>query len=351
MKLLCAFWIAIGILTEIAQAGSIERRGDPSPILFAEGKNRLEISASTIHPSVSGSPLALGGRTGNIQNSYESYAIGYKHELNEILTFAIVIDEPLGASVSYRIPGAFFSGSSAEISSIAVTGMAKYQATDSFSLYGGLRLQGVGGSIRVVSFGGTFPNPYTLNVDKDYRLGYLAGGAYEIPERALRAAITYESEIKHKFRDNTGTRFEVATPQAVTVYGQTGVAKDTLIFGSARWREWTESSLAPPEFFPNPIVSGTSDIWTYELGIGHRFSPSWSGVAIFGYEKDHGDIVSNLVGSDGYVSYGLTLTYETEDWEITTGIRYFDIGGANSTVSSFSGSDAIAVGTKVSLKF
>ena len=100
-----------------------------------------------------------------------------------------------------------------------------------------------------------------------------------------------------------------------------------------------------------PIASGPSDIWTYELGIGRRFNENWSGALILGYEKDEGDIVGNLSGKDGYFSYGLAATYETEAWEVTAGIRYFDIGDANSNVTAFSGSDAIAIGTKVAFRF
>jgi long-subunit fatty acid transport protein len=99
------------------------------------------------------------------------------------------------------------------------------------------------------------------------------------------------------------------------------------------------------------IASGTSDIWTYELGLGRRFNENWSGAVTLGYEKDNGDIVGNLSGTDGYVSYGVGVTYETESWEVTTGVRYIDIGSANSSVTSFTDNDAIAFGTKLAWRF
>lgn len=52
-----------------------------------------------------------------------------------------------------------------------------------------------------------------------------------------------------------------------------------------------------------------------------------------------------------YVSYGLAVSYETEDWKVTTGIRYIDIGDADSSVTSFSNNDAISAGMKVAYKF
>lgn len=368
-------WLAATVIAATASTafgGEIERRGDPSMILFEKGKNYLEFSAATIDPSVSGvaRPGVPTAPTGNIQERYQSFAGGYKHELNDKISLAFVIDEPVGASVDYRTPpaalgGAFFGGSNAEVSSVAFTALAKYKATERFSIYGGLRYVGLSGNITVISpatLGSAVPapnSPYTLNVSKDFQVGYLLGAAYEIPDIALRVALTYESKTEHDFKDNTGAGFKVELPQAFTLHAQSGIAKDTLLFGSVKWREWSKFAVQPGDFFSVatgvpvnvPIASGPSDIWTYELGIGRRFTENWSGALILGYEKDEGDVVGNLSGKDGYFSYGLAATYETEAWEITAGIKYFEIGDANSNVTAFSNSDAIAIGTKVAFRF
>lgn len=368
-------WLAATVIAATASTafgGEIERRGDPSMILFEKGKNYLEFSAATVDPSVSGTPRPgiPTPATGNIQERYQSFAGGYKHDLNDRVSLALVIDEPVGASVDYgalpaALGGSFFGGSNAEVNAIAFTGLAKYKATDRFSVYGGLRYIGLSGNITVISpatLGSAVPAPgapYTLGVAKDFQLGYLLGAAYEIPDIALRVALTYESKTEHDFKDNTGANFQVELPQSFTLHAQSGIAKDTLLFGSVRWREWSQFAVQPGDFFSVatgvpvnvPIASGPSDIWTYELGIGRRFNENWSGALILGYEKDEGDIVGNLSGKDGYFSYGLAATYETEAWEVTAGIRYFDIGDANSNVTAFSGSDAIAIGTKVAFRF
>jgi len=377
---------ALTVAASMASAGGIERRGDPSQILFEDGKNYLEFSAATVHPSISGNPNVRASTaapgvtpTGNITRSYESFALGFKHDLNDQVSLAFVIDEPVGASVNYATPvynplggsfGAFFGTSNAEVSSVALNAMGKYQVNERFSVYGGLRYVGLEGSIQVnspatgtadVAGTPTVPAPYSLNVDKDYQVGYLLGAAYEIPDIALRIAMTYESKTKHDFRDNNGTPFEVELPQAVTLHAQSGIAQDTLLFGSIRWREWTKFEVRPADFRSVSLTTGIpenaaiasepNDIWTYELGIGRKFNENWSGAAIIGYEKDEGDPVGNLSGRDGYVSYGLAVTYQTEDWKLTTGIRYFDVGDADSSVTNFTNNDAIAVGMKVGFKF
>lgn len=357
MKHLAWTAMALGMAGTLAQAGGMERRTDPSQILFEAGRNYLEFSVLHANPSVSGGRLPSlsgpvpGGPTGNIANSFESYAFGYKADINDRLSAAIVIDEPVGASVAYNRAGATFAGSSADVSSLALTAMAKYKLADRISVYGGLRIQAMDGSITVIS-PVTTPNPYNLVADKDYKAGYLLGAAYEIPDIALRLAMTYESRIKHDFRDNTtGTEFDVEIPQAVTLHAQSGIAANTLLFGSIRWREWTAFNVSPADFNQNPIASGTSDVWTYELGLGRRFSDSWSGAFLLGYEEDTGKRVGNLEGKDGYISYGLAATYTTEKWELTTGLRYFDIGGADTAVARFGGNSAIAFGTRIAFRF
>ncbi|MET4126923.1 outer membrane protein transport protein [Roseovarius sp. MBR-6] len=358
---------ALAVTSSLATAGEIERRGDPSMILFEKSKNYVEFSAVNVNPSVSGKPrpgIPTGG-TGGIQKSYRSFAGSYKHQYNDKLALALVIDEPMGASVNYSTPGSFFAGSDAAVNSIAFTGLAKYAFTERMSVYGGLRYMGLGGDLTVISpatLGSAIPapgRPYELNVTKDFQLGYLIGAAYEIPKIALRVALTYESKTEHDFKDNRGDSFDVEIPQAVTFHFQTGIAANTLLFGSVKWREWSKFFVQPRDFFSVatgvpvnvPIAFGTDDIWTYEIGVGRRFSTNWSGAATVGYEADTGNQVGNLSGTDGYIRYGLAAIYENENIKITTGISYADIGNATTSVSNFSGSSAFAVGTKVGFKF
>jgi len=369
---------ALTISTGFAQAGGIERRGDPSQILFEEGKRYLEFGVTSVQPDVSGVALpgVAGGPTGDIQNTFQNYAIGYKNQINDRLAIALVIDEPVGADVDYRTAsafagGAFFGGSSASVDSIRITGMAKYNATERFSVYGGLKYVGLSGDLMVLSPGtgglppaSVPPGPgtlgrYNLSVDTEYDLGYLLGAAYEVPEIALRVALTYESKTKHDFRDNNGAPFEVELPQSVTLHAQSGIAADTLLFGSVRWREWTKFEVAPEDFFSfatrapvnTPIAFNSSDVYTYRLGLGRSFNDEWSGAFVLGYEEQTGDQKGNLDGTDGFISYTVALTHAVEAWEVTGALSYVDFGNADTSVAAFKGNDAVAFGLKVGLRF
>lgn len=362
---------ALAMTATVADAGGIERRGDPSMILFEKSERYLELTAVHVDPNVSGSPRPgiPTGPTGNIQESYRSFAGAYKHDINDKITLAFVIDEPMGASVDYStvpffLGGAFFGGSNARVNSIAFTGLARYKFTERMSVYGGLRYMGLGGDLDVISPAtaplGSGPGTlYTLDVSKDFKLGYLLGAAYEIPKIALRVALTYESKTEHDFVDNTGASFDVEIPQAVTLHFQTGIAANTLLFGSVKWREWSKFFVQPLDFMSFatgapvnvPIAFGTDDVWTYELGIGRKFSENWSGAVSVAYEEKENTIVGNLAGTDGFIRYGIAAIYENENIKITSGVSYADVGSATTSVSNFSGSEAWAIGTKVGFKF
>ncbi len=344
-----------------AQAGGILRDGDRSQILFQKGKNYVEASVSTVKPAVSGTVAGGALGSGNIAPAYQNYSFGYKYEVNDRLSFAIVTNEPVGADVDYAPGTAYpFSGSSAQLDSFAVTGLLKYNFSERISAYGGLRVQSMKGNVAI-----TFPSPiyspaapYTLTVDNDYQAGFVLGAAYQIPKIALKIALTYDSEIEHEFRDNTtGTPFKVKIPQALTLHAQSGIAKDTLLFGSIRWQEWSKFRINPADYLVPlgnpPIASENSDILTYEIGIGRKFTENWSGAATLGYERDLGNVVGNLSGKEGFTSYGLAIKYETERWDITTGLKFFDLGSATTggIGANFSDNSALAAGIKVGYRF
>lgn len=355
---------SLGLAAGAAHAGSIQRDTDRSQILFEEGKNYLEFSVVNFSGEISGTgtgaviPFLAGSQSGNIFNNYQSYGLAYKFDYNEKLTFAIVANNPVGADVAYPVSPYIFSGSTAEISSLAVTGYAKYQFNENISAYAGVRVQQLDGSVNLSS---SLAGTYALNVSPDYAYGYVLGAAYEIPDIAMRVALTYESKVDHEFRDNNGASFDVEIPQAVTLHAKTGISPTMLVFGSVRWQEWSQFEVAPPDFStPSalnpqglPIAFGTDDFWTYEIGLGRKFNENWSGAATLGYETDGGVPVGNLEGKDGYVSYGLSAKYSTEAYDISVGVKYFDLGSATTTTiaSDFSGNYALGVGAKIGWRF
>ena len=365
MKYLAAATLTATLATSAAMAGGVERSALSTGFLFEDG-SYAELSFGAVNPSVSGvSAPGFGSLpSGDMALSYQSLSLAYKQDLSDKLSFGIVIDQPIGANVLYPTSAAPypFNGASADLSSLAVTGLVKYQASQSVSVFGGLRVEQVEGTVRGVPV--TSPpapgTPFGLDAAKSTELGYVVGVAWEKPEIAARVALTYESERDHTFDTQEtfggvgpipGT-MNTTIPQAVNLEFQSGVAEDTLVFGSIRWVEWTAFDITPPNLGA-ALVSYADDRTTYTLGVGRRFNEKWSGAVSLSHEETTTSPVGNLGPTNGFTSLGIGATYTMEKMKITGGIRYVDLGDATTTTigSSFSGNSAIAAGIRVGISF
>lgn len=358
-KLLTASIIAL--TAGSAYAGGIERSTQSVAPLFEKG-NYVELSYGNFSPDVSGT---FGGvlPSGDMAGSYNSLSFAYKRAINDTLDFAVILDQPIGADVSYPAANAPypFAGSTAEVRSTALTGLLRYKTPQNFSVYGGLRLQAAKGNVNIIAPAVTpaFTN-YRLTADRDFKVGYVIGVAWEKPEIAARVALTYNSAIEHSFDTvETGLApialpgtMNVEVPQSVNLEFQTGVAKDTLVFGSIRWVDWSVFNITPP-VLNTAIVSYSDDTITYSIGVGHRFNEQWSGAVTLGYEASGGTPVGNLGPTDGMRSIGLAATYTQDNIKFTGGVRYVDIGDATtSTIGSrFTDNSGVGVGFRIGYNF
>ena len=142
---------------------------------------------------------------------------------------------------------------------------------------------------------------------------------------------------------------------------QSGIAADTLLFGSVRWVEWSEFDISPTQYGTltggKALVSYDSDTISYSLGLGRKFNDQWSGAVTLGYEAPTGGFASNLGPTDGYWSIGFGSSYTKDTMKITAGIRHVSIGdadttlGANTAAGHFSGNSALGAGIKVGFSF
>ena len=362
-----------------AQAGGVERTGFTSGILFEEG-TRAELTFAQVNPTVSGVQGSLpailqpifpaGAGTGDVANNYTTVTLGFKTQLADNLAAAIVLDQPIGADISYLEPSylyGFGAGSTAAIDSNALTFLLKYQINDAFSVYGGLRNQQVKGQVSLFSFFGTPDYDLTTEVASDW--GYIIGAAWEKPEIAARVALSYVSAITHTLQTNerqgatTGnTPFDTTVPQSVLLEAQTGVAPNTLVFGSVKWTDWTEFDITPVLYDANvggSLVSYDNDVFTYTLGVGRRFNDQWAGLISLGYEKQQGGFSANLGPTDGFFSVGLGASYTVGNMDISGGVRYVWIGDAvtesplidGDTQGTFEGNSGTAFGLKIAYNF
>jgi long-subunit fatty acid transport protein len=355
MKRLMWATTALVAATTGAQAGGVERSTQSVAILFEQGRY-AELSFGRFAPDVSGlSPLSPAS-SGDMAGDYNSWSLGYKMDIGDRMALAMILDQPIGADVSYPAGTGYpLGGSTAKLTSSAVTALLRYKFENNVSVYGGLRYETVHGEVALSPAAAS----YTLDTKHDAELGYVVGVAWEKPEIAARVALTYNSAITHsveavEFGAIPGS-FDTEIPQSVNLEFQTGIAKDTLLFGSIRWVDWTSFIIDPPNYpFPDPLVDFASDRVTYNLGLGRRFNENWSGAVTIGYEKADGELTGNLGPHDGMKSIGLAATYTMDNMKISGGVRYVEIGDATTKPpisGNFTGNSGVGVGIKIGYTF
>jgi long-chain fatty acid transport protein len=364
MKHFAVVTAAMLAATSGAYAGGVERSTQSVAILFEQGRY-AELNFGRFAPDVSGT---VGGgllSSGDMAADYNSWSLGYKMDIGDRMAFALVLDEPIGANVSYAAGTGYpLAGTTAELSSSAITGLLRYSFDNNVSLIGGVRAQSVKGVVNIIAPGIGLAD-YGLETSRELDFGYVVGVAWEKPEIAARVALTYNSAITHDLASTetglapvplTGS-FETEVPQSLNLEFQTGIAKDTLLFGSIRWVEWTAFNISPPVYsspaaVDDALVAYASDRITYNLGVGRRFNETWSGAVTLGYEKPDGEPTGNLGPTDGFKSIGLAATYTRDNMKITGGIRYVDIGDATTSIgAAFEDNSGIGVGVRIGYTF
>jgi long-chain fatty acid transport protein len=335
--------------TSIATAGGIDRSGQSVAALFEDG-NYAELSFGLVMPDVSGT---LGGaNSGNMTETYSQLGMAYKTQVNEQVSLALIFDNPFGADVDYEVgTGYALQGANAEVLTQGVTALGRYEITPSFSVHGGVRYIQANGVYDVPAAG------YTDAVyNKDGGVGYVLGGAYERDDIALRVALTYSSEIELEldgtaFAGGIPATLTTTLPESVNLEFQTGIAADTLLFGSVRYVAWDGFSLDDSN--AGSILSYDDDVYTYNIGVGRRFSDAFAGSVSIGYEAATGELTGELGPTDGYISLQVGGAYTMDNGvEVSGGVHYVQPGDAMTGFGGdFADNSAVAIGLKVGYGF
>lgn len=315
---------AIAITAATSAHAGIDRSGQDIGVLFEEG-NHLKFTFASVNPDIT------SDATGTTQSAvdFSTFSFGYKQQFNENLSFALIWDQPYGADIQY-IDGPA-AGGYAFIDSTQITGVMRYEMGNGFSVHGGAFAQKISGEV-LTSSG-------LLNASSNTEWGGLVGVAYEKPEIALRVALTYFTGIDHEL---TGTHSippgvhplfpagisspaaaTVSMPEAFNLDFQTGIAQNTLLFGSIRHAMYSGISLdSVSGLGPVNWVNFDNDVTSYEIGVGRRLNDNWSVAATFGYSEGATTGTTFLAPAGTAKSIGLGATYTTGDVKITGGVRY-----------------------------
>lgn len=351
-----------------ASAGGIDRSGQGLGGLFEKGRY-VEFSYGSVGPSVGGTDV-LGNPIADVGQDYSLLSFSYKYDINPNLSFAVVLDQPFGGDVLYGGNPAttMLGGTTVSASATALTGLLRYKFNENFSIHGGVRAVRSNAYIRLSGLAYAGLSGYNVTLNGDTGIGYVIGAAYERPEIALRIAVTYNSSISHDFETtevapfgNSTSITEVTLPQSVNVDFQTGIAKDTLIFGQVRWADWEALTLEPATFSAVTGGAGLIELdstTTFTLGVGRKFNETWSGAFSVSYERELDPLVSPLSPTNGRYGATLAAIYTKDKLKITTGINFTSLGDAlpetgtpDVARASMTGNSSVGIGVKVAYMF
>jgi long-subunit fatty acid transport protein len=369
-------------------------------VIFEEG-TYAELSFGFTSPTVEGEfgrglPAPFPVASGDAADSFTTPVLAFKNDLNERISYALILEEPFGADVSYAEADALYplAGSAATFDSVGLTLLGRYEFGNGFSVHGGPRFVRTSADLvlrsRNPATGGGFVYDGTFEGDSD--VGFVAGAAYERPDIALRVALTYSSETTFDNESTFDLTYfgpagplasfpgegrieEFSLPQSVNLDFQTGIAPGTLLFGSVRWADWSETEInvrpaeGVPPVFPdvsgdiNPVVSYPDDYFTYTIGVGRQITDRLSGAVSVIYEPgivedfdpaDPESGGSNLSPADGQLALLLASSYQlTESLEVGGGIRFARLGDVSTRRigAEFEDSTAVSLGLRVGYRF
>lgn len=411
-------------LSSTANAGGLDRSGQSVQALF-DDPGTFGLSLGYVKPSLTGQDI--GTTTGDYDagGSYVPFSLSFSNEINDKFSYGVIFDQPFGADIFYNgnPTQTALGGTGADLSSKALSVLGKYRATERVSVFGGLRfeeaggtvslngtafgaalgvsavaqqvgtteeilggalagdadaiaalpagvaanLATLGGQVQTLAAGFVVNGGYSVDLEQDWGVGYTAGLSYEVPEIALRAVLTYHSEIKHNSASterlavgpltgqvlSTTTNFK--SPRSINLEFQTGVAEDTLLMAGVRWTNWGKFDVIPPTL--NSDLANLDDVYRWNLGLARRFNDRFAGSISLTYEKDQGSAnVSPLGPTDGQIGLTVGGRYSQGNLDISGGVNYTmmgdtfaGVGGAN--VASFEGNKAVGVGLKLNYKF
>ena len=347
------------------QAGGLDRSGQDTSIILKEG-GLFELTSVSVAPTVSGTNANLGAGTsdtGDVAPDYSMTTFAMRSDINDKIAFALIQDNPYGADVSWTNGG--LAGTSGKIESDATTALVSYNASDSITVYGGLKNQSIDVSASVKVAAASLD--YELDGSPSSASGYVVGAAFEKPEIALKVALTYHTKIKHSMAItetvltangyvSPTSSMDFYTPSAYNLDFQTGIAANTLLFGSIRRANWTETVVSPTNYPLGIILDYDENTTVYSIGLGRKLNDQWSVAATYGWEQASGEDGGPFGPTDGNSNYGIGVTYNADQLSITAGARSVSFGdtdvvSAGTNFASMADNTGMVTALKLAYKF
>jgi long-subunit fatty acid transport protein len=362
MKKLTSLMIGSFLAPTLAISGGMERTALPTAFMFETG-GYADFTYSNRNYDVTDNYFAP---TSSMYGDVSGASISVKFDVNESVAVGLTQYNQAGISLNYQGAGSLIPGFNTvgpmvdlEIGALAV--MGKYSLSDNFSVLGGMKRTSVADATADIFklVGATSAATVTGGPET----GYIAGVAYERKDIALRIEYILEQDVTFELA-TTGGLLGATTanttgsiPDYQTINFQSGVAEDTLVFGSIRRADWSNHQIAVAPQTQAAPTSTFSDTTTYSIGVGRRISDELSVSASYSFEEASEATGTSLLSTtDGYDTIGLGVRYSiSSGTEISGGVALTNVGDKTVTVSeipgAFTDNSVTSYGIKLAYKF
>ena len=361
MKNLVKFTLAGMLLGSPALSGGWEASRLDTSMMYNDG-GYAEVGTSSISYSINGTTQAAVEH--KMANDQTRTALGFKQQfgdfdvgLSRYMSGAIQLDgqataaQATGCSPLTLVVAPCSVVPSADVEATSLALMARYRINDNMSVLGGLNRYSVSDA-NVTTLSGY----YVVSGDE---MAPVAGAAYENKEIALRVellvqvetdmALTAASSVASAVPTTAVSGATMVIPQTMTLNFQSGIAEDTLLFGSVHQADWDTAQIAIPENTAgiNPaggtltvddVGSDFSSRTAYSIGVGRKINETLSVLGSYSTE-DGGGATSNdpFTLTDGSQTIGVGARYTQDNMTITGGYSYTKVGDVTVTHLAASG--------------
>ena len=330
-----------------AFAGGLEVSRQNNMILFSEGTS-VNFSSRQTSSTV----------TDNLYTSLDSQSIikqlnilsaAFKSDYNENISYAFEMYEPMASTLQYPATiGGVPAGQKALLRSQALSLTGKYNLSNSgFGLVAGVRQLTIKRSTLNIN-----PAQGDLVTTPDSGIGYVAGVSYEMPEIALKVLLTQAPGIDIVVPTTVVGSGTVSQPSFTTLEFETGIANNTLMFGSIHQGEHASAQV---KLNGIGAISSFTDGEKYNIGVGRKFSEKLSGS--FSYTTEEGSSATGtslLSPTNGTDTYSIGVNYVTESVDVAFGYAMSSFGDKAVTTAygtgNFTNNDATTTGLRVKFK-
>lgn len=414
----------------LSHAAGLERSGQSVQPLFEEG-TYIGLSYVYADPNIEGTDAA-NNKIEDMLDDYSMPSVAVKVSPTPNTAVALVYDTPFGVDTTYK-SGSMFNNAlgttETHTKTKSLTALGGGKVTNNIWLYGGIEYQKVDGFVTAASPVGAAaatkgvlsspsvgltleqykglsqvvasntatatqtaqynaitnnitqlarsPKLYSLQFENDDTFVPVVGLAFEKPEIALRAAVTYRGPARYNIAGledltlaassasnvkNFPGKTEFEFPQSVNFDFQTGLSKKHQLLGmvNARWMNWKSFEIAPPLAFAGsgePLAEYSDDQYSVEVGLGKRFTPRFSAQISAGYDSGTGLPLTLLGPYNSTKNVGLGGKLKlTKQVSISAGGQYVwmeggDVMSGNQTVAKVDDGNGYAVGGKLEFNF